>query len=85
MSSHPAFAFAPGTAIGHEYSGEVVALGRDVRSLKVGDHITAMPMSGCGQCAACLAGHPYGCPKLTMMMGGWLTPHHPVPDRTSPG
>ena len=65
--------FAPpaGSSLGHEFSGEVVALGANVDSLKVGDKITAMPMSCCGRCASCLSGHPYGCSQVQQKVGGF--------------
>src|SRR5262249_57284309 len=43
------------SVIGHEFAGEVVAIGTKVTSLKVGDRITALPYAGCGGCATCLA------------------------------
>ncbi|WP_397589046.1 alcohol dehydrogenase catalytic domain-containing protein [Sphingorhabdus sp.] len=42
--------------LGHEYAGEIVALGKDVERLKVGDNIAAIPVVGCGQCEACKTG-----------------------------
>src|SRR3546814_19223091 len=50
-----------GSALGHEYAGEIVALGRDVAHLSIGDRVTAMPSTGRGSCAACLAEDPNGC------------------------
>jgi 2-desacetyl-2-hydroxyethyl bacteriochlorophyllide A dehydrogenase len=58
----------PGSIPGHEYAGEVIALGPDVTRLKVGDRIAPMPMMGCGKCAACLAGEPRWC--VTQKMEG---------------
>ena len=65
--------FAPpaGTALGHEFSGEVVELGAGITRLKIGDRIAVMPMAGCGECAACRDRHPYACTKMRMMMGGF--------------
>ncbi len=39
--------------LGHEIEGEVVAVGPDVKGVKVGDHYAAYPWIGCGDCAAC--------------------------------
>src|SRR5690606_28150358 len=50
--------FPTGAALGHEYAGEIVALGRSVTGFSVGERVTAMPTTGCGRCAACLAGEP---------------------------
>lgn len=54
----------PGTVMGHEFSGEVVDVGADVTGLRTGDRVTAMPMFGCGQCAACLTGATYRCASV---------------------
>ena len=53
----------PGTVLGHEFSGEVVALGAGVASLKVGDAVAVMPFVGCGRCLAGLSGEPSQCPQ----------------------
>jgi (R,R)-butanediol dehydrogenase/meso-butanediol dehydrogenase/diacetyl reductase len=42
--------------LGHEYAGEVVALGKGVEHLKVGDNVAAIPVVGCGACEACKTG-----------------------------
>jgi (R,R)-butanediol dehydrogenase/meso-butanediol dehydrogenase/diacetyl reductase len=47
----------PPFVIGHEFSGEVVEVGRDVRSFGVGDRVTVQPLWTCGACAPCLAGN----------------------------
>jgi L-iditol 2-dehydrogenase len=49
----PAFPFIPG----HEYSGEVVALGEGVTEFKAGDRVSGEAHCGCGTCANCKAGH----------------------------
>lgn len=61
MTSGHGFALPPGSMFGHEYAGEVVAVGKDVTRLKVGDRIASLPAVGCGKCAACLAGFPVQC------------------------
>jgi len=50
--------------IGHEMSGRVVALGDGVDGWSVGDAVTVMPLSWCGRCPACLAGHEHICQNL---------------------
>ena len=39
--------------IGHEMFGQVVATGKDVRSIKAGDYGVVMVRRGCGKCIAC--------------------------------
>lgn len=51
-----------GLVMGHEYCGVVSDAGsRD--DLKVGDRVTALPISPCGHCSACLTGNPQYCPE----------------------
>jgi 2-desacetyl-2-hydroxyethyl bacteriochlorophyllide A dehydrogenase len=57
--------------IGHEFAGEVVATGANVARLKVGDRVTALPYTGCGQCGTCLAGRPNFCAQFRGVAGGF--------------
>ena len=41
---------------GHEWAGEVVALGEGVTNLKIGDRVAGEPHKGCGFCENCKAG-----------------------------
>jgi len=41
---------------GHEFSGEVVAVGKDVSNVKVGDFVAVDPSLFCGHCRQCRAG-----------------------------
>ncbi len=41
---------------GHEFCGEVVAIGSDARNLKVGDFVAVDPSLFCGRCRQCRAG-----------------------------
>jgi len=45
----------PGDILGHEFMGEVVETGRDVKNLKVGDRVVVPFPIACGVCAACKA------------------------------
>ena len=64
------FGYPENAPLGHEFAGQVVALGKGVETLKVGDAITAFPFSGCGRCATCLAGRPNFCREFAGMVGG---------------
>jgi L-iditol 2-dehydrogenase len=48
----PVFPFTPG----HEWSGEVAALGPGVTDFAVGDRVAGEAHKGCGNCANCLKG-----------------------------
>ena len=61
MTSEPGTTIAPGTIIGHELAGEVVALGKGVTNLRIGDRVAPLPFVGCGHCAACSDGRPHHC------------------------
>lgn len=52
---------------GHEYTGEVVAVGSAVRTLREGDLVAAEGMLNCGVCEACRVGKPNQCPHLEMV------------------
>lgn len=57
--------------LGHEFSGEVVAIGAGVEHFRVGNRATALPFTGCGKCATCLAGRPNFCAQFRGMIGGF--------------
>ncbi len=46
---------------GHEFAGEVVAVGPEVRGVRVGDAVTAPFCCGCGRCEPCRLGHTQVC------------------------
>jgi 2-desacetyl-2-hydroxyethyl bacteriochlorophyllide A dehydrogenase len=54
----------PGQVMGHEFSGEVVEVGRHVVDIARGDRVTAMPFNACFNCAACLRGDYHLCYNL---------------------
>jgi threonine dehydrogenase-like Zn-dependent dehydrogenase len=45
-----------GDILGHEFMGEVVEIGRDVKNLRVGDRIVVPFPIACGRCHACATG-----------------------------
>ncbi len=53
--------------LGHEYTGEVVEVGKRVANLQVGDLVACEGMLNCGQCRTCRIGHPNQCPTLEMV------------------
>jgi len=59
-----------GSQLGHEYAGEVVALGKGVDRLRVGDHVAALPVVGCGQCEGCKTGIDLLCANWKGYGGG---------------
>ncbi len=68
--------------IGHEMSGIVAAAGAGVDGWSPGDHVTVMPLTWCGECAACRAGYTHVCSRLVFigidapgsMQSRWIVP-----------
>lgn len=55
----------PKTIMGHEFSGEIVAVGPAVTDRwKEGDRVCALPFIACGTCEACLSGDGMRCPRI---------------------
>ncbi len=59
-----------GTAMGHEFVGEVVAIGGDVRKLRIGDRVAAPFTTNCGHCFFCQRGLTSRCPSGQLF--GWM-------------
>ena len=54
--------FAPGVVMGHEFAGEVLALGPDVSGWRPGERVTVNPNGDvCGACRECRAGRTNLC------------------------
>ncbi len=51
--------------IGHEFSGEALQVGHDVKSVCPGDRVTVEPCIVCGQCEACRSGNYGYCEHIT--------------------
>ncbi len=51
----------PPLTVGHEFCGEVIKLGEDVRSVKVGDIVSAETHIVCGVCEFCREGNAHIC------------------------
>lgn len=54
----------PPVVLGHEFSGEVAAIGEGVVSLQVGDHVAMDPNRYCGACRPCRMGKKQNCEHL---------------------
>jgi threonine dehydrogenase-like Zn-dependent dehydrogenase len=52
------------TILGHEFSGKVVEVGKDVTQLQPGDMVTVEEMIWCGRCIPCRNGYPNHCLNL---------------------
>eukprot|EP01098_Paradermamoeba_levis_P009518 TRINITY_DN3975_c0_g2_i1.p1 TRINITY_DN3975_c0_g2~~TRINITY_DN3975_c0_g2_i1.p1 ORF type:complete len:427 (+),score=128.94 TRINITY_DN3975_c0_g2_i1:1501-2781(+) len=73
---------ATGLVLGHEITGEVVELGRDVEFVKKGDLVSTPFNIACGRCRNCREGHTSICLNVNpgraggafgyVDMGGWV-------------
>ncbi|MBS1545039.1 MAG: alcohol dehydrogenase catalytic domain-containing protein, partial [Bacteroidetes bacterium] len=52
-----------GTAMGHEFSGEIVEVGREVKYLHKGDSVMSPFTTSCGECYYCRIGLTCRCEK----------------------
>src|SRR5258705_8724362 len=56
IAEDPAFGKGAGYILGHEFAGEVAAVGRGTQGVAVGDLVSVIPLQSCGHCPACVAG-----------------------------
>jgi threonine 3-dehydrogenase len=54
-----------GMHVGHEYVGEIVALGQEVRGFEIGDRVSGEGHVTCGHCRNCRAGRRHLCRNTT--------------------
>lgn len=62
LTSGGPFDVAYGSIVGRECTGEVVALGAGVDTLRLGDRVATWASGGCGRCAICMSGQRPLCP-----------------------
>ena len=75
VEPHPLTGAQNPQILGHEFAGDVVAVGADVTRVDVGDRVAVMPLVYCGQCAYCRRGFQHlcstmGCVGLSHAWGG---------------
>ncbi|MCJ7571572.1 MAG: galactitol-1-phosphate 5-dehydrogenase [Candidatus Thermoplasmatota archaeon] len=51
----------PPLVMGHEFSGEIIRTGKNVRNLKTGDRVVIEPIISCGVCRSCNKGKTNAC------------------------
>ncbi len=71
VTEDAAFHLPAGTVLGHEYAGEIVAIGPAVERARVGDRVAVVPIRSCGECAECLVGQPAWCTTKRLEGGGY--------------
>ncbi len=71
MTEDAAYGCKHGDVLGHEFAGEVVALGRDAEGLKTGDLVSVIPLMSCGHCDHCRKGEVQWCAGFGLQGGGY--------------
>jgi (R,R)-butanediol dehydrogenase / meso-butanediol dehydrogenase / diacetyl reductase len=71
MTEDPTYGKGAGDVLGHEFAGEVVALGKGTDGVAVGDLVAVIPLQSCGHCASCKAGEVAWCDKFGLQGGGY--------------
>jgi 2-desacetyl-2-hydroxyethyl bacteriochlorophyllide A dehydrogenase len=63
---------APDTVMGHEFCGEIHAMGPDVDGYRLGERVTSLPYIACGVCAWCKRDDAMHCSRLLSLGLGQL-------------
>lgn len=71
MSEQEMFGARRGDVFGHEFAGEVVALGKGAEGLALGDVVAVSPLKSCGHCEHCHRGEPQWCAHFGLQGGGY--------------
>ena len=71
MTNAGPFSYADGRALGHEYAGRVIEVGRAVSNYRIGDRVACIPSAWCGNCDACQRGHPLLCRRCQPLTRGF--------------
>ena len=71
MTEDASFGMAAGAVLGHEFAGEVVALGKGIAGLATGDLVAVSPLKSCGQCVSCRLGEVQWCEQFGLQGGGY--------------
>ena len=57
----------PPLVLGHEFAGEIEAVGANITDLKAGARVAVMPLMTCGTCAPCRRGRTSVCENRTLL------------------
>lgn len=66
---HGQFNIKQPVVLGHEFSGVVVKVGKNVKDFKEGDIVAAHPIIACGKCEYCVSGNSNLCENAKVLGG----------------
>ncbi|HEY6787400.1 MAG TPA: alcohol dehydrogenase catalytic domain-containing protein [Trebonia sp.] len=75
---------ADGQVLGHEFSGRITSLGREVTGWREGQPVAASPLGSCGKCRICARGLAFRCaaaPNIGITRQGAYAQYVAVPAR----
>ena len=73
----------PPNIMGHEFAGEIIEVGEDVQSLKVGDYVSGESHWVCNHCKQCLMNERHVCANTKILgvdVDGCFAPYVVVPE-----
>ena len=68
---HPVIIKKVPSTFGHEFSGQVVGVGKGVENFTEGDRVTCCNAVPCGECYYCKIGHRNLCENLLILNGAY--------------
>ena len=71
MTEDATYGCRRGDVLGHEFAGEVVAIGSGVEQLRRGHLVSVIPLRSCGQCEHCRKGEVQWCAQFALQGGGY--------------
>lgn len=71
MTRGGAWDYGAGSRLGHEYAGEIVAVGNSVTGYRAGEKIAVLPSGACGHCEGCKGGNHVLCRNAANAMHGF--------------
>lgn len=83
--SSPRVKMAPGTIMGHEFSGVIEQIGERVEGFSPGDAVAVMSYLACGECELCRAGMAVKCSRMRLVGFGDVPGAYAELMKTRPG
>ena len=69
--------------LGHEFAGDIVKVGSEVKGYEAGERVSVAPNIGCGHCDACVSGNTHLCKNMEafgVTMDGGFAEYVKIPE-----